>query len=42
MENFGFALLPKIPSDLPLPVTRRRLARFSISANERLGQAHPL
>src|SRR5467141_1990042 len=33
MENFGFALLPKIPSDLPLPVTRRRSARLSRSAN---------
>src|SRR5256885_1861661 len=33
MENFGFSLLPKIPSDLPLPLTRRRLARFNMSAN---------
>src|SRR5882724_10697139 len=32
MENFGFALLPKIPSDLPLPVTRLRSARLSRSA----------
>src|SRR6202030_53543 len=33
MENFGFSVLRKIPSDLPLPLTRRRFARLSISAN---------
>ena len=32
VENFGLGL-PKVPSDLPLPVTSRRLARRSRSAN---------
>ena len=32
VENFGFGL-PNVASDLPLPVTRRRLARRSKSAN---------
>ena len=32
VENFGFSS-PNVASDLPLPVTKRRLARLSRSAN---------